>query len=111
MLNFIGVLMTGAMCLYQMLVVDQTHSSLLPYVPNAVREDVYEMPKSGVLKLNLFIDGSVVEGFINGKDAFTTRIFTALENSTLIEWEGNAEKVHVSGNVYQLDSALVQTNF
>ena len=95
----------------QMLVVDQTHSSLLPYVPNAVREDVYEMPKSGVLKLNLFIDGSVVEGFINGKDAFTTRIFTALENSTLIEWEGNAEKVHVSGNVYQLDSALVQTNF
>ena len=95
----------------QELLVDQTKSSLLPYVPNAIRKDKYALPASGQLTLHLFIDGSVVEGFINGEDGFTTRIFTALENSTQIEWVGDASQVEVSGTIYQLNTAPIKTNF
>lgn len=95
----------------QELIVDQTRSSLLPYVPNAVRKDRYALPESGSLELHLFIDGSVVEGFINHEDGFTTRIFSAQSNSTQIEWVGDASNVQVFGTIYKLNNAQVKTNF
>ncbi|MEL7124529.1 MAG: GH32 C-terminal domain-containing protein, partial [Bacteroidota bacterium] len=36
-------------------------------------------------KFQLFIDGSVIEGFINDQQAFTTRIFPSSEDSNEIE--------------------------
>ena len=69
----------------ELLVVDQTKSSLRKFVPLQVRSGKYSVTREKPLKLHLFIDGSVVEGFINDQDAFTTRLFPSQMNSDQVE--------------------------
>lgn len=93
------------------LVIDQTHASLRQGIPNTVRKDAYRVAPGRSLELRLYIDGSVVEGFINGEDAFTTRIFTASEHSTQAELFASGPRTTASATVYNLMPAPVQTNF
>lgn len=58
---------------------DQTHSSLRAHIPLKIRKDHYRLDTAKPVEIRLFIDGSVVEGFINNEDAFTTRIFPLKE--------------------------------
>ena len=66
------------------LVIDQTHSSLRNSIPLKIRKDAYNLDLTKPVKIHLFVDGSVVEGFINGEDAFTTRIFPLNEKSAQV---------------------------
>ncbi|MCW0484454.1 GH32 C-terminal domain-containing protein [Gaoshiqia sediminis] len=67
------------------LLVDLTHSSKNEQIYKKMESGDYKLNKNEPVELHLFIDGSVVEGFINGKDAFTTRIFPEFENSNEVE--------------------------
>ena len=93
------------------LVIDQTHSSLRNSIPLKIRKDAYNLDLTKPVKIHLFVDGSVVEGFINGEDAFTTRIFPLNEKSAQVGLfsDGNSSEVEV--DIWKLDSAKVEMNF
>lgn len=95
----------------QELVVDQTQSSKRKYIPLRVRKDAYHLDTSMPVTLHLFVDGSVVEGFINGEDAFTTRIFPLEENSSQVELFADGNQTEVEVNLWKLAHALVGMNF
>lgn len=96
----------------QELVIDQTRSSLREGIPQRIRKDKYSVKKDEEkINLHLFIDGSVVEGFINNEDAFTTRVFPLYENSTQIEIFSNGKNSEVKADIWQLEDAKVKTNF
>ena len=96
----------------QELVIDQTRSSLREGIPQRIRKDKYSVKKDEEkINLHLFIDGSVVEGFINNEDAFTTRVFPLYENSTQIEIFSDGKNSEVKADIWQLEDAKVKTNF
>ena len=92
-------------------IIDQTHSSLRTGIPLQVRKDRYDLDLSEPVEIRLFIDGSVVEGFINGEDAFTTRIFPLDERSSQVELFADGEHSKASADVWELESAPVKMNF
>lgn len=93
------------------LVVDQTYSSLRTHIPLKIRKDHYRLDTTKPVEIRLFIDGSVVEGFINDEDAFTTRIFPLKENSTLLELFSDGNTTEVAADVWKLKDAKVKMNF
>lgn len=94
------------------LVVDQTKSSLRQHIPLRIRTGEYLLATNAKLNIHLFIDGSVVEGFINNKDAFTTRLFPKLKDSNHVEIyaEGGSLQL-VKASVWQLKSSHNKTDF
>lgn len=95
-----------------LLVVDQTLSSLRKYVPLQVRTGAFSVTPGQKINLHLFIDGSVVEGFINNQDTFTTRIFPLNSESSRVELFSAGGSVQISeAKVWQLKSSNNQTAF
>lgn len=95
----------------QELVVDQTRSSLREHIPLNIRKDKYHVNASEPVEIHLFIDGSVVEGFINNQDAFTTRIFPLKKNSTQVELFSDGQTTEIAAEVWKLKDAKVKMNF
>lgn len=96
----------------EQLVIDQTKSSLRKFVPLQVRSGKYTVPQDAPLKLRLFIDGSVVEGFINDQDAFTTRLFPLSKNSDRVEVFAKGGKLRLTKiTTWDLKSSNNQTAF
>ncbi|MFV0591272.1 MAG: GH32 C-terminal domain-containing protein [Draconibacterium sp.] len=94
------------------LLVDLTRSSKNEQIHKRIESGDYRLKKNELVELHMFIDGSVVEGFINGKDAFTTRIFPEFENSNEVELfseGGNAKLLEM--NVWELESSGNKTDF
>lgn len=92
------------------LVIDQRHSSLRKGIPLEIRKDAYRLKDPRKVNLHLFIDGSVIEGFIDNEDAFTTRIFPLHRNSTQIELFADGEAA-VEAMSWKLESAKVQADY
>ena len=92
-------------------VIDQTHSSQRKGIPLQTRKDSYVLDTSEPVEIHLFVDGSVVEGFINGEDAFTTRIFPLSEKSSQVEVFADGIHSEVAVDFWKLDNAKVKTNF
>lgn len=84
----------------QQFIVDQTKSSQRKYIPLNTRTGQYVLDSKSNVNLHLFMDGSVIEVFINNKDAFTTRLFPKNENSNWVE-------VFTEGCPVQLNQASV----
>lgn len=95
----------------QELVLDQTHSSQRAHIPLEIRKDHYQMNKANPVEIHLFIDGSVVEGFINNEDTFTTRIFPLKKNSTQLELFSDGNTTEATAEVWNLKDAKVHMNF
>ena len=94
------------------LFVDLTRSSKNEQIHKRIESGDYKLKKNEPVELHLFIDGSVVEGFINGKDAFTTRIFPESEGSNEVELfseGGNANLLEM--NVWELGNSGNKTDF
>ena len=91
--------------------VDQTHSSQRRGIPLRVRKDSYVLDTSEPVNIRLYVDGSVVEGFINGEDAFTTRIFPSDVKSSQVELFANGKDSAVAADYWTLDNAKVRMNF
>jgi len=92
-------------------VIDQTHSSQRKFIPLRIRKDSYDLDTSKPVNIRLFVDGSVVEGFINGEDAFTTRIFPLDEKSSQIGVFADGIHSEVAVDFWTMDSAKVKMNF
>jgi beta-fructofuranosidase len=96
----------------QQLIVDQTKSSQRKYLPLQVRTGSYNLDPSKKLNIHLFIDGSVVEGFINNEDAFTTRIFPLNGESDRVELFTESAPLQIlEATVWQMKSAGTNTAF
>jgi beta-fructofuranosidase len=93
------------------LIVDQSKSTKRRFYPLQVRKGDYTATPGKKINLHLFIDGSVIEGFIDNKDAFTTRLFPMDEASSIVELfaeEGSLKAGHIK--VWELRSSRNQTN-
>ncbi|EJX10649.1 Glycoside hydrolase, family 32 [gut metagenome] len=95
----------------QKLVVDQSHSSLRPGIPLNIRQESYPLDTQKPVEIRLFIDGSVVEGFINNEDAFTTRIFPSQAESAWLELYSDGKTTEVEVELWKLNDAKVKANF
>jgi sucrose-6-phosphate hydrolase SacC (GH32 family) len=67
------------------LVIDQTNSSKTESIEKRIEIGDLNLKNRKTIKIHLFIDGSVVEEFINDKEAFTTRIFPKFYDSDEVE--------------------------
>ncbi|GHV15739.1 hypothetical protein FACS1894179_01010 [Bacteroidia bacterium] len=95
----------------QEIVVDQRYSSLKKYVPLNIRKGKYKLDLSEPVDFHIFIDGSVIEVFINNKDAFTTRIFPLKENSSQFELFTEDTDIKVKGELWYLKQANMNIDF
>lgn len=94
------------------MLVDLTKSSKSEWIDKTVEKGNYKISRNKDLELHLFIDGSVIEGFINGKDGFTTRIFPELENSNEIEiFAEGGSLILLEMKVWELNSSNNRTDF
>ncbi|GAA4326753.1 hypothetical protein GCM10023149_29760 [Mucilaginibacter gynuensis] len=94
------------------LIVDQTKSTQRKFYPLQVRKGDYKVVRGKPMNLRLFIDGSVVEGFIDNKEAFTTRLFPAEAASSdvaIYAEEGSIKTGNIK--VWDLKSSQNKTNF
>jgi hypothetical protein len=85
--------------------------SLREQIPLTTRKSHYSLDCSKPVEIHLFIDGSVVEGFINNQDAFTTRIFPMKESSDQVELFSDGKTAEAAADVWMIDDAKVKMNF
>ncbi len=93
------------------MVVDQAHSSLKEHIPLRTKRDQYDLNLSKPIEFHLFIDGSVIEIFVNDGDAFTTRIFPLKETSNQVEIFTEGANINAKADVWILKPAKVKTDF
>jgi Beta-fructosidases (levanase/invertase) len=93
------------------MVVDQAHSSLKEHIPLRTKRDKYDLDLSKPIDFHLFIDGSVIEIFVNEGDAFTTRIFPLKETSNQVKIFCEGGNINAKANVWILKPAKVKTDF
>jgi beta-fructofuranosidase len=70
------------------LILDRTHSSLDVDVKRDLQDSTYFPDTKDSLEMNLFLDGSVLEAFVDQRSAFATRIYPTLPASTGV-WVGS----------------------
>ncbi len=94
------------------MIVDDTQSSKREHVPLNIRTGKYNLEPNSKVDLHVFIDGSVVEVFINGKDAFTTRLFPLSQESTDVELFTEGGNIEIfKASVWHLRSSNNKTAF
>lgn len=93
------------------IIVDQRYSSLKTHIPLSIRKGRYKLERYKPIDFHLFIDGSVVEVFINNKDAFTTRIFPMKESSCQLELFTEDTDIMVNAKFWPLTPANMSTDF
>lgn len=57
------------------ILLDRTKSSINPYATKDLKSEAYPLPNNQSFELHIFIDGSIVEVFVNDQAAFAFRIF------------------------------------
>jgi beta-fructofuranosidase len=96
----------------QEFVVDQTKSSKREHIPLDIRTGSYPLDSITKMKLHVFIDGSVVEVFVNGQDAFTTRLFPLSPLSNIVEAFSEGGSVQLkSASIWKLRSSNNKADF
>ena len=70
---------------YKQLVVDRTHSSTATNVPRDIQPEFYNLAVNQDAEWRVFIDGSVVEVFLNGDAVVSTRIFPGSSSSNAVD--------------------------
>ena len=94
------------------LVIDQSNSSKTELIEKRIEIGDFNLKKEEPIKLQIFIDGSVVEGFINDKEAFTTRIFPKFANSNQVEFFSESDSVLINKlDFWHLKSSNNVTDF
>lgn len=93
------------------IVVDQQNSSIKEGIPLRIRRDTFPLDSGKPENFHIFIDGSVVEVFINNKEAFTTRIFPYHFDSNNIEIFTDGGEIGVEGEYWKLNGAKIKMDF
>ncbi|KOH45384.1 GH32 C-terminal domain-containing protein [Sunxiuqinia dokdonensis] len=94
------------------LLVDLTKSSNNKSIDRGIEKGEYELNPEKEVEIHLFIDGSVIEGFIDGKDGFTTRTFPNYGNSSEIEIFADGGSIILKDlKLWDIQSSDNQTDF
>lgn len=93
------------------MVVDQRHSSTKKGIPLRIRKDAFLLDTSKPVSFHVFIDGSVVEVFINNQYALTTRIFPSKQNSEQAEVFSEGDDINLKAEVWTIQPARMKTEF
>lgn len=92
-------------------VVYQLHSSSKKGIPLRIKKDALVLDLARPVKFHVFVDGSVVEVFINDRHAFTTRIFPSRQTSDQAEVFCQGGSIGVKAEIWKIRSALMKTDF
>jgi beta-fructofuranosidase len=76
-----------------------------------ITKDTYTADISGAVNIRLFIDASVIEGFINNQDAFTASVTPTDAGFTQMELFAEGTTSEAEADVWVLKSSLVESNF
>ena len=95
----------------QMLVADHTKSSMQMGIPLTTRMGDLHLPKNAPVRIHLFVDGSVIEGFINDEYAFTTRFFPKMAEKMQVLMYAKGGKTEAEATIWTLKNAKMITNF
>jgi sucrose-6-phosphate hydrolase SacC (GH32 family) len=91
-------------------VVDRQSSSLNTNVPKDIKREFLSLPEGQDINWHIYIDGSIVDVFINNRWAFATRIFPTSKNCNGIDLFANGGTAQVSSlQVFQLSGSSVVT--
>ncbi|TKC62605.1 glycoside hydrolase family 32 protein [Pedobacter hiemivivus] len=93
------------------LVVDQRHSSTKKGIPLRIKKDAFALDTSKPVGFHVFVDGSVVEIFINDQHALTTRIFPSKEQSNQAEIFSEGDSIQIKAEVWAIRPAVINTDF
>ena len=93
------------------IVVDQRHSSIKIGIPQTLRRDALALNTSAPVRFHVFVDGSVVEIFINDQYAFTTRIFPSKESSDQLEIFSEGGDIKVKTELWNMNPAKMTMDF
>ncbi len=66
------------------IVVNRTNSSMDTTLRGSVISKTFVLPETQEIEWKIFIDGSVIEVFINNESAFVTRMFPTNKESNLL---------------------------
>lgn len=69
----------------QSFVVDRTKSSTNANTPRDIQSEFFPMPAGQPIDWHIYIDGSVIEVFVNNKWAFATRVYPVSAESNIID--------------------------
>ena len=93
------------------LVVDQRHSSAKKGIPLRIKKDALILDTSKPIEFHVFVDGSVVEIFINDQHALTTRIFPSKEQSNQAEIFAEGDSIQIKAEIWAIRPAVMNTDF
>ncbi len=93
------------------IIVDQRHSSAKKGIPLRIRKDAFSLDTSKPVTFHLFVDGSVVEMFINDQHALTTRIFPSKPGSDQAAVFAEGDQIHLKAEVWNIQPAIMKTDF
>ncbi len=80
-------------------------------IPLEIRTGNLHLPMNSPVRFHLFIDGSVIEGFVNGEYAFTSRFFPKNAENVQVQLYSKKGKTEAEVKVWTLNSAKMKTNF
>jgi sucrose-6-phosphate hydrolase SacC (GH32 family) len=86
----------------QQWVVDASKSSLSPLVRKDIRKGDYSIEQGDRINLRVFVDGSVLEVFINDEAHFTGRFFPTLANATGVDLFANGGTADAEITIYTI---------
>jgi sucrose-6-phosphate hydrolase SacC (GH32 family) len=85
-------------------VVDSSESSLSTEVRKDVRTGPYSIDPGSTVDLRIYIDGSVLEVFVNGRDHFTGRFFPTLSNANGVDLFVTGGSAEAEITIYNLEN-------
>ncbi|MGD9931569.1 MAG: GH32 C-terminal domain-containing protein [Mangrovibacterium sp.] len=86
----------------QQWVLDASKSSLSPLVRKDIRKGNYAINQGATVHVRVFVDGSVLEIFIDDKAHFTGRFFPTLANATGVDLFANGGTATADVTIYEL---------
>lgn len=95
----------------QEIVVDQRQSSTKKGIPLRIRKGAFVMDKGEPVTFHVFVDGSVVEVFINNQYAFTTRIFPSKQSSDHVEVFSEGDSIKFKAEIWRLKPSHLDMDF
>jgi sucrose-6-phosphate hydrolase SacC (GH32 family) len=85
-------------------VVDSSESSLSTEVRKDVRTGPYSIDPGSTVDLRIYIDGSVLEVFVNGRDHFTGRFFPTLADANGVDLFVTGGSAEAEITIYNLEN-------
>ncbi len=83
-------------------VVDASQSSLSNLVRKDVRKGNYNISSNGTFNVRIYVDGSVLEVFVDGKSHFTGRFFPTLSDAKGVDMFSEGGNATASATIYQI---------